>query len=589
MGLRNTITILCILGMSPVAWAQGETSTSASSDNETGWYVIRPGDTLRSLTTRYLGSPERWRENWKLNVEEIANPDLIEPGQRIRLLLPPNLPTDGALLRQVSNRVEDQPTPMSWIEAQNKELLRARDGVKTYEDSSAELQFPDDTRLLLTEQSIVFIGEEVKAQEQIDRTQIEIIVGQADLAAPRTTAATDRYEIVLGDATATPRRDPEGSLETRARMAETGGAQLMVYSGESELAAAGAKLTVGSGMGSSVTKGEPPAPPEKLLPAARELEPGAGTRLATPQPTFRWQPVADAQHYLVEICRDPRCAVLLQRAAEISDSSWQPAALPVASLFWRVTAVSPSGLDGYPSDAVAFEISSTAPDADPPEVEVSFVGPQLAPRSGLNETWIVGPGTEIEIEVTDAESGVERWTPLIDSEEVELGSLKGPFSKGGHSLSVVATDRAGNRKEKVLRFVFDPDPPAVSWGVEGTSALGDAMSEQGDLSGAEPALRGRRQLRVGKLDWELDSDLAQIRARPQTRKPIGLEGLGSLGPRQGLWVLASDEHCPDLRDLSYDLVAGSRKGEVVLHFAAVDCVGNARRGQIPLVRQSKRK
>ena len=586
MSSSKTFIALWILWVGSAAWAQAEDATAAPQD--TGWYMVRPGDTLRSLTARYLGSEERWRENWQLNADQIANPDLIRPGQEIRLVLPPKLPADGALLRQVSNRVEDQPTPMSWNDSQDRELLRSRDGVKTHENSSAELEFSDDTRLLLTEQSTVFIGEESKAPAQVDRQQIEIVVGQADLKAPRAAEASDRYEIVLGDAKATPKRDPAGSLETRARLAEKG-AQLMVYHGESALTAAGAEVTVATGMGSSVPRGEPPAPPEKLLPAARDLEPAAGARLATPRPTFRWQPVAGARHYVVEICRDERCAVLLERVAEVAEASWQPAGLPVASLFWRVTAVSPSGLDGYPATAVPFEITSTAPDNVPPTVRIGFVGPQVAPRSGLHEVWIVGPGVEIEVEVVDDESGVERWTPRIDGEEIAPERLKGPFSKGAHTLSVAADDRAGNHRETMVPFIFDPDPPEVSWGVEGGSALGDTMGEPGeDVSGPGPALRGRNQLRVSKLDWEILSDLAQIRVRPQTRKPIGLEGLGSLSPQQGLWVLATDEHCPDLTDLAYDLIAGSRRGEVVLRFEAVDCVGNTRRGQVSLVRQSKK-
>ena len=588
MGLRKTVITLWILWMSPGVWAQAESSTKAS-DHEVVWYVVRPGDTLRGLSARYLGSEARWRENWKLNSDEIANPDQIKPGQRIRLLLTSNLPDDGALLRQVSNRVEDQPTPMSWTEAHAGELLRSRDGVKTYENASAELSFPDDTRLLVTEQSTVFIGDNVKTQTQVDRTQIEIVVGQADLAATRGAETTDQYEIVLGDAKATPQRDSAGTLETRARLGEAGGAQLMVYSGESDLAAAGTKLKVGTGMGSSVSKGKPPAPPEKLLPAARELAPVAGSRLATLRPKFSWQPVSGAESYLVEICRDERCAVLLQRAPVLSEPSWQPTELPVANLFWRVTAVSASGLDGYPTEPVSFEISNETPDSTPPEIAVGFVGPQLAPRSGLNAAWIVGPGVEIEVEVSDTESGVESWTAMIDGEEIAPDQLKAPFPTGAHTLQVVAVDRAGNRRESEVPFVFDPVSPEVSWGVEGSSALGDTVGQASDdLTGAGPAWRGRRELRVNKLFWEMDSDLAQIRARPQTRKPIGLAGFGSLGPQQGLWVLATDEHCPELSDLSYDLVSGTGRGEVVLHFEAVDCIGNKRRGQVSLVRQSKK-
>lgn len=582
MRLCKALPVAMILLAGSAAWAQ---------DQETASYVVRPGDTLEGLTARYLGSQERWRENWQLNSANVEDPHKIFPGQRIRLLLPPRLPDDGALLTRIANRVEDQPTPLAWITAEGGELLRARDGIKTHETASAQLRFSDDTLMMLTEQSTVFIGEK-RTREKVERRQIEIIVGQADLEGPAVASDTAEFEIVLGDARATPRAGEDAALQTRARKEESG-AQLMVYSGESDLEAAGGKVTVGSGMGSSVPEGKPPAPPEKLLPAPTDLDPAPGARLATPQPSFSWSPVDGARDYTVEICRDTHCGSLVKRAQGLADASWQPPeALPVEALYWRVTAISPSGLDGYPSGSTSLEILTDVPDTTPPTVAVSFTGPQVAPRGGLNPSWILGPGMEIEVEVEDGESGVAGWTASLDGEEIAAEALKGPWEKGEHTLKVEAADQAGNSFTKEVPFVYDPDPPELTWGVEGDpGALGVIEGESDEaVEAARRDLRGRHSLRVGKVNWQLDSDLAQIRLRPQTRKPISLAGLGTLGHEQGLWVLADDEVCSDLGNLAYTLVAGSEKGEVVLWTKAVDCVGNSVIGQLPLARQkSKRK
>ena len=48
-------------------------------------YEVRPGDTLWSIAGRYLRDPWLWPEIWYAN-DESGNPDLIYPGERLRLV-----------------------------------------------------------------------------------------------------------------------------------------------------------------------------------------------------------------------------------------------------------------------------------------------------------------------------------------------------------------------------------------------------------------------------------------------------------------------------------------------------------------------
>ena len=48
-------------------------------------YTIKSGDTLWAISSLFLRSPWRWPELWGMNMEEIKNPHLIYPGQRLVL------------------------------------------------------------------------------------------------------------------------------------------------------------------------------------------------------------------------------------------------------------------------------------------------------------------------------------------------------------------------------------------------------------------------------------------------------------------------------------------------------------------------
>ncbi|MBM3268108.1 MAG: C39 family peptidase [Candidatus Sericytochromatia bacterium] len=47
--------------------------------------TVRPGDSLWRIAQNALGDGSRWREIYELNKDQIANPNLIHPGQQLRL------------------------------------------------------------------------------------------------------------------------------------------------------------------------------------------------------------------------------------------------------------------------------------------------------------------------------------------------------------------------------------------------------------------------------------------------------------------------------------------------------------------------
>ena len=318
-------------------------AVTALAEDTIGMHVVKQGDTFASITARYLGNANLWRQNWKLN-PGVRDPNMLLPGQRLRVIIARTVPAQSALIRRVSRHVEKKPEPEPWTRAQAGDRLLERHGVQTFAASSAELRFDDETTLTLTEQSLVFLRPVKPAPSKRDRSAIEIIDGHADLAKSKKAKRAQDFEIIVGSTTAAA-NDPAAQARFRNAGAK---AVVMSYRGTTAVASAGATVKVASGMGVSVPDGERPPAPEKLLSAPR-IQP---FDVSVPRPSLRWAGLDGAKSYAIEICRDRACAEVVARAANVEATEWRPIdALPAGSMFWRVTARSATGLDGYPAIA----------------------------------------------------------------------------------------------------------------------------------------------------------------------------------------------------------------------------------------------
>lgn len=445
---------------------QPEPEPSAPAEgvsDRVGWYVVKDGDTLEDISERFLGAKTLWPENWKLN-PQLVDPHRLRIGQRLRIILERRLPARSAEVRQVERRVEKKPYPQEWAPASAGDLLREKDGLRTFPRSSAELAFDDGSHLVLSEESLVFLMRSERTVTGQKHDAIEVLEGQADLEARTPRARSSDIEIVFGGATSRPEAGPDGRLQTRTRQAKGGDGQLMVYGGKSVVAKAGAAVTVPKGMGTSVPEKGPPRPAEKLLDAPALLEPAAGAEWDLASPRFAWRAVAGAASYTLEVCRDAGCAQLVERRAGIPGPSLSTLRLAKAAYLWRVTAVAASGLDGYPSDARALVIRNDADDEEPPALALvrDGAGEVVSPRRVA-----LGPGASLHLEARDDASGVAEVTVRWNEDppaRFQGGALRPPAGPGLHRLVVVARDGAGHRSQPLrveVETAPDPTPPRV--------------------------------------------------------------------------------------------------------------------------------
>jgi nucleoid-associated protein YgaU len=64
----------------------GSSSTAKSTgQSETKTYTVASGDSLSKIAAKFYGDAAKWRRIYEANRDIITNPDLIHPGQSLKI------------------------------------------------------------------------------------------------------------------------------------------------------------------------------------------------------------------------------------------------------------------------------------------------------------------------------------------------------------------------------------------------------------------------------------------------------------------------------------------------------------------------
>jgi len=63
----------------------GSSSTAPAPAPQEQWYTVAAGDSLSKIAKRFYGDAQQWRRIYDANREQVKNPDLIQPGWRLRI------------------------------------------------------------------------------------------------------------------------------------------------------------------------------------------------------------------------------------------------------------------------------------------------------------------------------------------------------------------------------------------------------------------------------------------------------------------------------------------------------------------------
>ncbi|REK06241.1 MAG: hypothetical protein DWQ36_13575 [Acidobacteria bacterium] len=597
----RTLAASCILllaGSAPALRAQGDVVEAADVERETRRmqvvnHFIRPGDTFSTITSKLLGSAREWRRNQELNPDYLERQ--LQPGERMLVLIDPRRHPTAARVEQSSGNVEAQPAPLDWRGLVRLDLLLEDDATRTGPDSSAQLVVGDGAEITISPESLVFLrrlGDRLTVQEA---SEIEIVEGQADLRveAPTATsasaAAAAGVDVVLG--TARLQVTGAGGSKLRAGRIDESRAKTSVYEGPAaEFSSSGESIDLAAGTGVVAAAGEPPVP-EKLLPPPTDLRPEDGAEVAEGSPVeLSWtaapEPGQSHAGTVVELCRDPGCAQLLQRFVQGTETTRTLAPLPRDDYWWRVTLISASGLDGYPSEPTSLRVVESLPvETDPPRAALALRDRTVP----YGDREVVGGAPDFEVTAEDDDSGVGSWRLIAaDGPLDELRDPAGLLPSGEYEVWLEVTDVAGNvARSEPLRFVVEGSAPRLEISaLEGAATAEAAPADSPDqsASGVLWSLDGISWRPFGDEEVLLLSAPFELQLRGGGRC---LRRADADSPRcPGALRITADDPEIGLRSLRARLegAASGAPGDEAIVVVAADRVGNQSSERLELAR-----
>ena len=333
-----------------------------------------------------------------------------------------------------------------WVDADDSIALLRNDTVRTVGKSNARIRLFDGTEYLVKPDTIFII--EVMYEDPETRARhvaVELTAGQVNLQTPQRNVAGSRSEL------STPTTDATFDEMTIADVGydqSRGVSDFAVVRGGTRLKAGGQEVQLGSSQAIRVSKDDRFSEIIKL-PGVPVLEsPAHLSRLYSPDPTretieLRWKPVPEASRYHVLLDRTPNWAD--PQEYRVRDLRVLVPGLLPGTYYWSVSAIDASNREGGLSDFAKFTVTTQAPTAAPPKLQLA------QPSVAVDGLVTVNGVTEPDAVVT------------VNDKRVEVkpdGSFRYYFTitqPGRHPIVVKAHNRSGGTAEKTVFATLGSD------------------------------------------------------------------------------------------------------------------------------------
>lgn len=323
-----------------------------------------------------------------------------------------------------------------WEDAFVGDLFKEADGIRTLQESFANLAFTDGSYVMVDPNTVAVIRKSrIDKLSQSSDTEISLVSG--GLLAKLSAAAKEKSNYILNAGAAT------SELKTQNFYAESDGqstVKLTNYDGIANISANDVTITIQKNEGTIVEEGRAPSAPIKLLPAPSLAWNSRDTIIYREDIVYAFGEVDRAVTYRAQISSSPSFDSDIEELSLISNSV-NLQNLELGTTYVRVLAIDSLGLRGPFSEPTRIIRNI---DNQPPPVFVDGSNGNIL--FTLNSDFQITGVSEPEAKLT------------IDGRSVNV-QLSGKFSyllkdlEPDQTLNIVAVDASGNKTEKNVRLV----------------------------------------------------------------------------------------------------------------------------------------
>lgn len=327
--------------------ATGAHAQSAAAVEPPVAYVVKPGDTLIGLASRYMNRPGDYRTVQRTN--RVAQPTRLRPGSQLNI--DPNLLKSTPIAASLSAftgpvfiEMGGQRTParVGMPLSEGHVVSTGPGAFATFElEDGSRITLPSNTRVRISKLRQVLINNAPQRVFQLDQ-------GKGTISATPTQTPGARFE-VRTPVSVSAVRGTEFRVGASGDSAQTEVLHGAVGVGAGQAQPEGPPVAAGFGVGTSASGvGAPVA----LLPGPK-MGPGGQTQ-SDALVRFTVQPVAGAASYRLLLARDAGFIDIFAEARTQTTTREWPTAdfgqVENGTYFVRLTAIDPGGLEGFPND-----------------------------------------------------------------------------------------------------------------------------------------------------------------------------------------------------------------------------------------------
>ena len=345
-----------------------------------------------------------------------------------------DLPGEASLFHRLGNVQSRKQVDPAWLEAHKGDVLIEGEKVRTLSKSAAEIQFKDESKLRLEENSQALIQEmRENLLEKKSKSTVSLING--DLYALLGGQGGQDFNLTV------PGVETEinssnfrvGRDEKKSKFAN--------YEGELAISSAGAKVVLQANQGSVVEHNKKPSAPKSLLPRVKLAAPEDGKDIYDANYNLTWESLEGAARYRIEVAEDKQFSLIVYTGKIKENSLKTIPNLSEGIYYWRALAYDRDDLAGLYSQPYSFVVVR---DDQPPYLIVS--NPPDNHRSFEQSLEVMGEA-EPDCKLT------------IDGNVIDIGE-KGTFKikislqSGLNELKFMATDPAGNQTSIIRKVTY---------------------------------------------------------------------------------------------------------------------------------------